>query len=439
MSDSTKINCPNCDQEIDVQDYMSHQLDEEYRKKYQDELAKQKNSFEEKEAGLKKQKIAFEENKQKANEMFAERLDSKLKEEKSKLEVKLKAEREELDETLRKEKIALKKSLSEKLEEEQSDRFKILQGELNEKSEKLKELNKSKAEIEKLKREKSELKESIEAEAQKEITLKLEEEKEKIRKVEKEKNELALLELKKQLDDQKKLTEEMQRKQEQGSMQLQGEIQELALEDLLRSIFPYDLVDEVSKGVRGADTVQTVVNPLQQVCGKIIYESKRTKSFSDQWLDKLKNDSRVAGADLAVLVTETMPNGMEAFGRRNGVWICSYQEVKGLAFVLREMILKLQSVRSAEENKGDKMEVLYGYLTSEEFKQRIEAIVDGFSSMKDNLIKEKRAMEKIWKMREKEIEKVTSNTIDMYGSIKGIAGNAIGTVEALELPGMEDE
>jgi hypothetical protein len=254
-----------------------------------------------------------------------------------------------------------------------------------------------------------------------------------VKKNEQEKNELRIKEYEKKLDDQKKLIEEMQRKAEQGSMQMQGEVQEIALEDLLRSTFPFDLIDEVPKGVRGADAIQTVINPLQQVCGKIIYESKRTKVFSDLWIEKLKDDQREQGAVLAVIVTEVLPKDMERFGRKDGVWICTYHDVKYVTFILREMILREYSVRSSQENSGDKMELLYNYMVSEEFRHRVEAIVEGFSTLKIEMDREKRAMQRIWKEREKQIEKVIGNTIDMYGSIKGIAGAAIAPVRALEL------
>ncbi|MCD4692967.1 MAG: DUF2130 domain-containing protein, partial [Calditrichales bacterium] len=254
------------------------------------------------------------------------------------------------------------------------------------------------------------------------------------RKNEQEKNELKFREYKKQLEDQKKLIEEMKRKSEQGSMKMQGEVQELALEELLKTQFLSDIIEDIPTGVQGADVIQTVVNEIQQVCGKIIYESKRTKLFSDKWIEKLKNDQRRQQAELAVIVTEVMPKDMNRFGCKNGVWICNYQEVKGLSFVLREMLIKTHSVKSAEVNKTDKMEMLYNYLTGEDFSQRVAAIVEGFSTLKTDIDKEKRAMQKIWKEREKQIEKVIANTIDMYGSIKGIAGKAVGTVKALELP-----
>ncbi len=259
------------------------------------------------------------------------------------------------------------------------------------------------------------------------------------RKSEQERVEMRFKEYDKQLLDQKRLIEEMKRKAEQGSMQMQGEVQEIALEELLVSLFPFDGIAEVAKGVRGADVVQTVVNPLQQQCGKIIYESKRTKAFSNDWLGKLKADQLDQGADLAVIVSETMPNDMDRFGQKEGVWIASFQEIKALAFVLREMLLHTHAVRVTQENRGDKMEMLYHYLTSPEFRQRVEAIVEGFSELRTELEREKRAMQRIWKTREKQIEKVINNTIDMFGSVKGIAGSAIGVIPALELPGQDED
>ncbi len=294
-----------------------------------------------------------------------------------------------------------------------------------------------KKEFELMRREKEmkEREETLKLEVEKELYGKFDEREREIRKQEAERNELKNKELEKKLEDQKKLLDEMQRKAEQGSMQMQGEIQELALEEFLRTQFPFDMIKEVPKGVRGADAIQTVINQLQQECGRIIYESKRTKRFSGEWIDKLKDDQKNQGAEIAVIVTDTMPKDMERFGERNGVWICSYPEIKSLSFVLREMLIKMHSLRSSQENKGDKMEMLYNFLTSSQFRQQVEAIVEGFSQLKTDIETEKRAMQKMWKEREKQIEKVMLNTIDMYASIKGIAGNAIGTIKALELPG----
>ena len=226
----------------------------------------------------------------------------------------------------------------------------------------------------------------------------------------------------------------MKRKAEQGSMQMQGEIQELALENLLATSYPFDDITEVGKGIRGADCIQTVRNRLQQVCGSIVYESKRTKAFAGDWIDKLKQDQITAKAEIAVIVTETMPSDMERFGEKDGVWICGFHEVKSLSFVLREMLIKTHSVKSSEVNKGDKMELLYSYLTGNEFVQNIQRIVENYDGMINQLNSEKKAMHKIWAQREKSIWVVQENIGALFGSIKGIAGNALSTSSVLELP-----
>jgi hypothetical protein len=415
MSNENHIKCPNCGTEIDVNDLLSHKLEEEIREKYQAQLSEEKQKFQAQTDALNAAKEEFEQRKKKENELFQERLEKQLKEER----------------------IAIENKLKSKLSEEQAEQFKLLQDELNQKSEQVKELNRTKAEIERLKREKEEAKELAEAEAQKKLNEQLLAEKEKIRKSEEEKNELKMRDLQKQLDDQKRLTEEMKRKQEQGSMQLQGEVQELAIEEWLQTQFPLDSIEEIKKGVRGGDCIQTVNTFNQQNCGKIYYESKRTKDFQASWIEKFKADMREKGADIGVLVTEAMPAGMDRMGLKEGVWICSYEEFKGLCNVLRESLIQVSTALGSQVNKGDKMHLLYDYLTSNSFRMQVEAIVEGFSSMKSALESEKRAMQRIWKEREKQIEKVINNTIDMHASIRGIAGNAIQAVKALELPGEE--
>jgi len=245
--------------------------------------------------------------------------------------------------------------------------------------------------------------------------------------------QLRLKELEKQLDDQKKLAEEMKRKAEQGSMQLQGEVQELALEELLRNSFPFDEISEVGKGVRGADCIQTVRNNFGQECGRIIYESKRTRDFSPDWIEKLKADMRSQGAVIAVIVTQAMPKDMNGFGERNGVWICSFAEVKALAYVLRDGIVRVFNATKSRENKGDKMHLLYDYLTSTEFGEQWKAIREGFLSMKQSIQKERDTMERLWKAREKQLEKVLLNAAHIQGSIEGIAGK-----DAIDIGLLED-
>jgi len=411
MTDQANIKCPNCGTSIDVQDILSHQLEDKFKQQYQEQLQTEKKKFAAEFDTLNQEKANFEEKKKQENELFRERLEKQLREDRKGIEEKLKL----------------------KLAEEQSDQFQTLQKELNEKSEQIKELNRTKAEIEKLKREKGELKEVAEAEAQKRLNETLLGEKEKIKKSEEEKNELRFKEMQKQLEDQKRLTEEMKRKQEQGSMQLQGEVQELAIEEWLAAHFPLDSIEEIKKGARGGDCIQIVNTRSIQNCGTIYYESKRTKDFQPSWIEKFKADIREKGANIGVLVTEVMPSDMDRMGLKDGIWICNYDEFKGLCAVLRDQIIQVNVAVGSQENKGDKMHMLYDFLTSSTFRMQVEAIVEGFTSMKNALDSEKRAMARIWKEREKQIDKVVTNTIDMYGSVKGIAGNAIQSVKSLEL------
>lgn len=417
MAEQSSIQCPNCGTTIDVNDILKHQLEDSIRKEFQQKATAQAKELEFKNEQFEKAKADFEAKKKQENELFAERLEREKKTAEKEITEKLKT----------------------KLEEENKDRLTLMEKELSEKSEKLRELNKMTGEIAKLQREKLEMKEAIEAEAQKQLNATLVLERDKIRKQEEEKNELKIKEYQKQSDDQKKLIEEMKRKQEQGSMQLQGEVMELAIEEWLANNFPLDSIDEVKKGANGADCLQIVNTRELQNCGSIYYESKRTKSFQPAWIEKFKNDIRTKRANIGVLVTEVMPAGMDRMGMRDGIWICTYEEFKGLSAVLRQSLIQVSQAVQAQENKGDKMSMLYDFLTSNEFRLQIEGIVEGFTQMQGDLDAEKRAMQRIWKQREKQIEKVVHNTLGMYGSIRGIAGNAVQTVRALELDFIEEE
>jgi hypothetical protein len=417
VKNNTQIKCPSCSFDIDVQDVLSHQLEAEIRGRYQMEFQKKIADVQGEQEKLKQEKEAFENKKKQENQIFQERLEKQLKEQKQLMESELR----------------------KKLDDEQSERLKAYQKELEEKSQKLAEMHKLTGELERVNREKNELRSKIEAEAQIKLSQELVKKEEEVRKIEKDKTEMKVLELQKKLEDQIKLTEEMQRKQQQGSMQLQGEVQELAIEQWLTTQFPLDSIEEIKKGQRGGDCIQTVNSYQRPNCGIIYYESKRTKEFSQTWVEKFKADMRDRNADIGVLVTEAMPSGMDRMGLRDGIWICNFDEFKGLSAVLRETVIKLSLAAGAQENKGDKMHMLYDYLTSGTFRMQVEAIVEGFTYMKTALDSEKRAMNRIWKEREKQIEKVIINTTEMYGSIKGIAGNAIQAVSALELPGYDDD
>jgi hypothetical protein len=411
MNDS-KVTCPNCNAEIDVNSIISHQLEEQYKQKYQEQLNKERQKFNDQQESIKSEKEALE----KARNELTEELNRKLNE-------KLVAERERIIMDTR-----------QKLGAEQAQAISDLNRELEDKSQKLKDLNSKAAEVERLKREKNELRETIEAEKQKELNDRLAAEKEIIKKNEEEKNELKIKELLQQLETQKKLTEEMKRKQDQGSMQLQGEVQELAIEEWLRAKFPLDTIAEIKKGDRGADCLQTVNSYHRPNYGSIYYESKRTKKFDTAWLGKLKDDMRIKNANIGVLVTDTFPKDVDRMTLIDGIWVCSYPEFKGLCMVLRQSLIQLGDAIASQENKGDKMNMLYEYLVGNEFRSQVEAIVEGFTQMQIELIAEKKSIESHWKKREKQIEKVLKNTIHMYSSIKGIAGAAIQPIQLLELP-----
>jgi hypothetical protein len=390
---------------------LHHQIEAQLRKKFQDDLRSEKQKYEARSAALEEQRLALESEKNKQAELLTQQVSEQLK-----------LKEHELIGKLRKEAAA-----------EQAGAFATLREELDEKSKKVQELNKASAELEKLKREKDELEEKLKADAEKQLNDRLAAERQRIVKQESDKVELRMKELQTQLEDQKRLTAEMKRKQEQGSMQSQGEVQELAIEEWLAEKFPLDVIQEIKKGERGADCLQIVHTRSRQNCGTIYYESKRSKIFQPCWIAKFKADIQERNANIGVLVTEVMPADMNRLGLKDGVWVCSYDEFKGLCYVLRESIIQISNAMVTQENKGDKMGMLYDFLTSNEFQMQIEAIVEGFTQMKSDLESEQRSMRGIWKKREKQIEKVLLNTTGMYGSIKGIAGNAVQAIPLLEL------
>ena len=361
---------------------------------------------------------------------YVARLEREKQEQKTAIESELFAQ---FNEKLKAEQTALRNKVTQELQNELSGQLTVLQQEITEKSNQLKEFNQAKMEIERLKREKDELRDSVVLEKEQEFSAKLNEEKLKIQRHADESSLLKIKELQLKLEEQTRLADEMKRKAEQGSMQSQGEVQELAIEEWLKENFPLDVIEEVKKGARGADCLQIVHTRSRQNCGTIYYESKRTKDFQASWIEKFKNDIRDKNATLGVLVTEAMPNDMERMGLKDGVWVCTFEEFKGLCTVLRESVIKFSEAKLSQENKGDKMEMLYSYLTSNEFKLQIEGIVEGFTQMQSDLDAEKRAMARLWKQREKQLEKVLLNTTNMHGSIRGIAGSAIQAVTLLEL------
>ena len=397
---STTIKCPNCRHEFAMEEAVS----EQYKK------------------DLREQMILFTRKKEEEFQKKDIELSRKLQEHEFIFQQKMNEEKKLIQQRLEED---IRKTIHSDFE----NRLTILQQSNEEQQEKLKSARQKELEFlqkeQALKNKEEELEISTQRKLQEE-RIKIADE---IRRTEEQKNQsketdfqLQLKEKEKQLEDQRKLIEEMKRKADQGSMQLQGEVQELALEKLLQEAFPFDLVEPVGKGIRGADCTLTIRNSTGQECGKIIYESKRTKNFEADWVDKLKNDMRQQGAQVAILVTRIMPRDMTCFGEKNGVWICSFSEVKALTEVLRDGVIRIFQASKNQQNKGDKMQLLYDYLTSSEFSEQWKAIREGFSSMKMSIQRERDMMERLWKTREKQLEKVLLNAAHIKGSMEGISG-----------------
>jgi hypothetical protein len=256
---------------------------------------------------------------------------------------------------------------------------------------------------------------------------------EQIRKLAADEQALKLKEKDKQIEDLKALLEEARRKSEQGSQERQGEVLELDLEAALARAFPQDEIRPVPKGMRGADVVQEVRDTAHRACGTIIWETKNTKGWSAGWLAKLKDDQRAIGASVAVLVSVTLPDHVRTFGLMDGVWVTSLACYLPLAVALREQLLRVAFAQAAAQGMSEKMEALYRYLSGDEFRHRVEALVETFSAMQEQLARERRAMEKLWAERAKQIERLVTNTVGMYGAIRGAIGGQLPEIPALDL------
>ncbi len=371
------------------------------------------------------------------DEAMSDELNVQLAAEKEKLRNELSKWKKEQEDKLLLQKEAIEDQAAKKAVEETSVKLKALEAESIHKSQQVQDLQKKELELLRVKSALEEKQKDAEMDFEKRFLEKRKEIEDSTIKREQELFDLKTREFKIQMEQQQKLIEELKRKSEQGSMQLQGETQELLLEEILREAFPFDMIEEVGKGVEGADSIQTVRNTQGHPCGKIIYESKRTKQWNNSWLDKLKSDKRNTGADLAILVTQTFPKDMDRFGEKEGIWICNFSEVSSVALLLRSSLINIHSVQLAQEGKGDKMQMLYDYLTGKEFRGQMEAIVEGFLAMKLSISKERIQMEKIWKEREKQLEKVLQSSSGLYGSVKGIAGASVIDIPLLE--GTNDE
>jgi hypothetical protein len=236
-----------------------------------------------------------------------------------------------------------------------------------------------------------------------------------------------------QISGMQRQIEDLRRKAEQGSQQLQGETLELELESLLRVRFPRDLIEPVPKGECGGDVLHRVLGHAGQTCGTIIWESKRTKNWNEAWLAKMRDDQRVAKAEIALIVSSALPKGVEAFDLVDNVWVTEPRFAVPLAIALRQLLIDVAGSRQAREGQKTKMELVYQYLTGPQFRHRIDAILEKFNDMRDDLDRERKTMTKLWARREAQLNGVLDSTAGLYGDLQGIAGRAMPEIEGLDL------
>lgn len=406
--DNQTIKCPYCNKEFPLTETISKQLREDINKEFEEKNKKRDIDMAEREKNLS----VKEEEIKKSKKSLEEEIETKVK--------------IATDDIKKKAKQEAAKEVSVDLEE--------LKEQVEEKDKKLEQANKAELSFRKKTRELEESKKNINLEIAREVDEEREKIEESVLKSAEEKHRLKVKEKDKKLDEMTEQIIELKRKAEQGSQQTQGEVLELELEDILNSNFPYDNIKPVPKGIKGADALQEVISPSGQFCGAILWESKRTKTWSDKWIEKLKDDQREAKADTAVLVSIVLPKGRKNFYSLSGIWVTCFDLVIALATVLRTSLLQLSSIKLSSVGKNEKMEFLYSYLSGPEFSQRVEGIIETFKDMKNGLDQEKRAINKIWAKRDKQIERVVNNTSGMCGDIQGIIGAAsMQKIEALEL------
>jgi len=418
MAEPTII-CPKCKNEIKLNESLAAPLIESTRRDYEQRLAQKDLDVAGREKSIREREDALSKAKDSLENQVAERLQQE--------RVKIGADE------ARKAKLALGNDLDQKAKEVTE-----LQEVLKQRDEKLAEAQRAQADLIKKQRELDDAKRELELTVEKRVQAGLEGVRDQARKEAEEGLKLKVMEKEQTITSMQKQIEELKRRAEQGSQQLQGEVQELELEALLGAKFPRDTIEPVPKGEHGGDALQRVVGPLGQVCGTILWESKRTKNWSDGWLAKLREDQRTAKAEIAVVVSAVLPKGVDTFDHIDGIWITHPRAVLPVALSLRQTLIEVNSARQASEGQQTKTELVYQYLTGPRFRQRIQAIVEAFSAMKEDLDRERKVILKQWAKREEQIERVMQSTVGMYGDLQGIAGKTIQEIEGLELKALED-
>jgi len=413
------IFCPQCKSEIKLTESLAAPLLESVRRDYEQRLAQKDNEISKREKFLNQRAESIE----KAKQNLDHEIEQKLRSERARI----------VSEEAQKAKLAIGSDLEQKAKE-----INDLQQILQEQDKKLGEAQQVQAELLRKQRELDDAKRELDLTIEKRVQANLVAERDKAKKEAEEELKLKVMEKDQTITAMQKQIEELKRRAEQGSQQLQGEVQELQLESLLRAKFPRDTIHPVAKGDFGGDVLQRVIGPLNQICGTILWESKRTKNWSDGWLPKLRDDQRAAKADVAVILSQALPKDVDTFGFLDGVWVADPKVAVPVALSLRQSLIEISAARQASQGQQTKMEMVYGYLTGPRFRQRVQALVEAFSSMKEDLDREKKTITRQWAKREEQIDRVMQATVGMYGDLQGIAGKTLQEIEGLEFQGMLD-
>lgn len=412
------LNCPNCGTEIKLNESLAAPLVQSVRTEYEAKIRAKEASFAQKEDQLRMKEKALEDTQKAMDEQIM---------------AKLKAERILIAaQEAQKAKASLAMDLELKAKEVGE-----LQALLEQRNEKLAQAQKLQADYLKKQRDLDDEKRELQLTIEQRVQASLMETREKAKKEAEEGLKLKLLEKEEQMASMQRQIEELRRKSEQGSQQLQGEVMELELQTTLQHTFPLDTFEAVAKGECGGDILHRVISPVGVPCGSILWETKRTKNWTDSWLPKLRGDQRAANANIAVLVSYTLPKEMTSFGLFDGVWVTSPKYAIPLVHALRQTLMEVANSRNSQEGQQTKMALVYDYLTGPRFRHRVEAIVEKFTDMQEDLDREKKAMTRLWAKREAQIQGVLESTVGMYGDLQGIAGRALQEIQGLEMPLLE--
>jgi hypothetical protein len=440
------ITCPKCGAQIELTEAFTHQVEEKLRTEYNKKYVEEKSKLElrvkkqaEEELGIELKDLRKQLEEKSAKLKNAEEQELELRKRQRELEERQKKIQEEVRQKFDEQKSKLAEQIKKQAEETLALELRDLKNQVDEKSNKLKQAQEQELELRKRQRELEEREQAAKLELERKLDAERKNMLAEITKQYDEKQRLKDAEKDKQIADMLRQIEDLKRKAEQGSQQAQGEVLEVELENLLRKNFRYDDIQPVPKGIKGADVIQHVKTQLGHACGAILWESKRTKSWSDAWLQKLKDDQREVKANIAVIVSTVLPKDVAHITNIDGIWIADFSSAIGLAMALRNGMIEVARAHVSMEGRNEKMEMVYNYLAGQTFRQRIEAVVESFNNMQDDLEAEKRAMEKIWAKRQQQIERIVKNTTRFYGDLQGIIGAALPPIARLELPAGEGD